>query len=124
MLRDSSTNRAPFKRFVREAIEPVLGINRETIGGRIWEYYTPVGKRVIDTIIEFGNRNFAMRYHHDIRIAGERQVFASLESVPGCLGVFAGQWFGLLEPDFPAAAASLALLCRRFLKALPSLLPE
>jgi hypothetical protein len=119
------TNRSLLKKCVREAIEPVLGSDREQYSGSSWEYHTQIGRWRIDTAIDFaGGTSYSMAYNHDIVAMPEGVLLARDLSAPAWLGVTSsGSWSGLSEADIPAAAAGLAFVCKRFLDAIPRLLP-
>ena len=123
---DRRINRGILKKHVRDAIEPVLGNNPHQVGGVLWEYYTAIGPWTIVTVIDFGGNSFAMNYHHDLDDMRKREHQRTLHghiSAPQWLGVGTGEWSGLSDPDIPAAAEGLAFVCRRFVEALPDLLP-
>lgn len=110
------------RRHVQEAIEPILGTNCTRFGGHLWQYNTPLGEWTIETVIDFGSRNSAMAYHHDIRLGPS--MFEDSISAPAWLGIGAAEWSGLADEDIPNAARGLAFVCRYFMHAVPGLLPE
>ncbi len=116
-------NRSALKKCVREAVEAVLGTDRE-VWGAVWSYRAEIGRWRIETAIEFRSGDAVMSYHHDIIAGPYRRRMAEFISAPAWLGVGGADWSGLSDADIPNAAAGLAFVCKRFMDEVPNLLPE
>jgi len=118
---------APLRAAIKEAVAPILGKELEGYGQDARYYEFPIGRWIVLTLIDFSSRLDDFTYHHEIRRATDPIPISMSSSISvakwfGIAG--ATSWDGLSEESIPDAASTLAKVCRRFLDAAPSLLPE
>ncbi len=115
---------APLRAAIKQVVAPLLGKEVESDHGVLYLYELAVGRWTVVTRISFTGRSDDFNYDHLIRLSQESRPFARI-SVEKWFGI-SGEtvWEGLSDQDIPEAAASLALVCRRFLEAAPHLLPQ
>lgn len=122
---NNKVSRSSLKQAVQLAVEPVLGTDRELLSSSEWEYRTEVRGWQVSTKIEFPGQGVQMRYQHDISRSEEDIVyFADFLSAPSWFGVSSVcEWSDITDVSWTTIAGALALACRRFLEAMPEILP-
>jgi hypothetical protein len=114
--------RAILRKQIWSALEPILGRDFEGLGGGNWCYRTAIRRWMIDTYIDLGGRYCDLQYHHSVWSRSGPPIVVKADAL-GWLGLGGTSWNHLSPDEVPSTAATLALLCRRFVEAAPRLLP-
>jgi len=122
-----SEARRRLRKEVEGSVELVAGTDLYRFNPRRWRYRTPVGRWVVLTELYYFGRLYDLAYAHEIRFGKEAVSMCRFISALDWLGFSSAPESGWLlssPEEIPPVAACLADLCRQFLEAAPSLLPE
>jgi hypothetical protein len=116
---------APLRAAIKELVAPVIGKEVEAYRGVLYQYELLIGRWTVVTRVDFTGRADDFVYDHVIRSSADSRELCRV-SATSWFGICGGMtaWVGLSDEDIPNAAATLAVVCRRFLDAAPRLLPE
>ncbi len=116
---------AALREAIREVVVPLIGEESEADPGVEYWYEVRIGRWTVHTRIDFSGRWDDFSYDQIIRFSANGRELRRV-SVESWFGICGGMtsWVGLSEEEIPKAAATLALVCKRFLDAAPLLLPE
>lgn len=121
--RDKRLNRRKFRKYIIQALIPILGEDYEDWGDwKEWRYCTPIGPWKVITYVDVGGSAHQLCYEHDI-IASERVYLFQNISLLRWLGISSQiQWQCLQDSDAKPTAEALTKIVAHFMNVVPKLL--
>ena len=120
--RHNRLNRWKFRKYIVQALIPILGEDYEDWGGGEWRYRTQIGPWLVMTYIDTGGQGHQLCYEHDI-IASEHVYLAENINLLRWFGIASQtDWQYLLASDAEPTAKGLAMIVAHFMNAVPKLL--
>lgn len=118
----ATMNKAALWRALSPEMERITGDSGESIaGGERW-YRTAYGQWSVKTRLDAGGMGAGMRLAHDIQAARHLDLARQLSMLTLLGFPFGTEWSHVGAGDEERVAASVAMICERFIGALPELL--
>lgn len=116
-------NRRVFRKYIKAALEPILGNDYEDWGSGNWRYCKSIGQWNVITWIDTGGQYHQLCYDHDIQVSNVLPLYNSVTLLTW-YGIARAQtdWTELKDDDAESTAQSLAKVVKYFLDAAPKLL--